>query len=106
WIAVIDSVLLVAGTLRVFTWAGVGGGSLLAALLLGSGAALVRPLRRTTGVERQQLKWVALGFGFLTVVFIATTALVKSPLGSSHFGDQVPAVALPVPFAVAYAALP
>jgi hypothetical protein len=106
WIAALDMVLLVAGTLHVFTWAPNVGGPLLAALLLSSVAALAVRLRRASGVERQQLKWVAIGFAFLTVVFIATTALVFSPFGHGLFRDQVPAVALPVPFAVAFAALP
>jgi len=106
WIALFDSAVLVAGTQHILAWAPVTGGPLLAFLLLSSVAALVVRLRRARGVERQQLKWVAFGFGFLTILFIGTTAFVKSPLGRSLFGDRVPADALPIPFAVAFAALP
>ena len=78
WIAVFDSAVLVAGTQHILAWAPVTGGPLLAFLLLSSVAALVVRLRRARGVERQQLKWVAFGFGFLTILFIGTTAFVKS----------------------------
>jgi FtsH-binding integral membrane protein len=104
WIALLDSALLAAGTQNLVT--PLAGGPLLAFLLLSSVAALAIRLRRSSGVERDQLKWIAFGFAFLTVLFLGTTALVKSPFGHSLFGDRVPAVALPVPFAIAFAALP
>jgi hypothetical protein len=105
WVAIVDVALLEAGT-RGFTPLGTVGGSLLASLLVSAVVALFVRFRPARGVERQQLKWVALGFAFLTIVFIGTTAFVKSPFGRSLFGDRVPADALPVPFAIAYAALP
>jgi len=110
-IAALDSLLLVAGTQNLFAWApkgliGSAGGLLLASLLVSSVGALVLRFHRARGVERQQLKWVAFGFACLTVLFLATTALVKSPFGHGLFGDRVPADALPVPFAVGFAALP
>ena len=110
-IALLDSLLLVASTQNLFAWAPKGligsvSGQLLAALLVSSVGALIIRLRRARGVERLQLKWVAFGFACLTVLVLATTALVKSPFGHGLFGDRVPADALPVPFAVGFAAIP
>ena len=108
WIAILDVALLVAGagTRGLFGWAPTVGGPLLASLLLSAVTALLVRFRHARAAERQQLKWVAFGFGFLTILFIGTTALVKSPLGRDLFGDRVPADALPVPFAIAFSALP
>ena len=110
-IAVLDSVLLVAGTQNLLAWAPPGSvgstaGRLLAALMVSSVGALVVRFHRARGVERLQLKWVAFGLAFLTVLFLATTALVKSPFGHGLFGDRVPAEALPVPVAIGFAAIP
>ena len=45
----------------------------LVGLLLGSVTSLVLRFRRSTGVERQQIKWVALALAFLVTTFLIST---------------------------------
>jgi signal transduction histidine kinase len=76
----------------------------LVGLLLGSVASLLIRFRRSMGVERQQIKWVALAVGFLVTSFLLSTIagaiglnenLIDTVLSGMAF------IALPVSVAVA-----
>ena len=76
----------------------------LVGLLLGSVASLLIRFRGSTGVERQQIKWVALALGFLVTSFFLST--IASAVGlDANLVDTVVSgiafIALPVSVAIA-----
>ena len=76
----------------------------LAGLLLGSVASLLIRFRGSTGVERQQIKWVALAVGFLVTSFFLST--IASAIGlDANLVDTIVSglafIALPVSVAIA-----
>lgn len=78
----------------------------LIGLLVGSVVALVLRFRRSSGVERQQIKWVALAIAFVASSFILST--VASAIGLN--GDLIDSILsgiafITVPVAVAVAVL-
>ncbi|MDP9300499.1 MAG: hypothetical protein M3P43_06350 [Actinomycetota bacterium] len=79
--------------------------ALLIVCLGGAVASLVVRFRRSHGVERQQIKWVALSLSFVVVSFIATT--VGAALGTGDLFDTVVSGAafLSIPIAIGIAVL-
>jgi signal transduction histidine kinase len=76
----------------------------LVGLLVGSVASLLIRFRGSTGVERQQIKWVALAVGFLVSSFLLST--IAGTIGlDEHLIDTVVSgvafIALPVSVAIA-----
>ena len=76
----------------------------LVGLLVGSVASLLIRFRGSTGVERQQIKWVALAVGFLVSSFLLSTIAGAIGLDESLIDTVVSGVAfiaLPVSVAIA-----
>ena len=77
----------------------------LIAALVGSVASLFLRFRRSTGVERQQIKWVALAVSFLVASFLLSTLLAALGLKQADFVDTVVSgiafIAIPVSVAIA-----
>jgi signal transduction histidine kinase len=76
---------------------------LLLALLVGSLASIVVRFRRSTGIERQQIKWVALAVLMVVVSFVVSSVLQALGIDSSLVDTLVSApafLALPVAIAV------
>ena len=61
---------------------GIGGAVVLAALVVGAWS-LVGRFRRARGVERQQLRWLALAAGLAAVALLAAIATLMGDLGSN-----------------------
>ena len=77
---------------------------LLIGLLLGSVASLLVRFRRSSGVERQQIKWVALAVAALVSSFLLSTALAAIGIDETFVDSIVSGVAfiaLPVSVAIA-----
>jgi signal transduction histidine kinase len=78
----------------------------LIGLLLGSVVSLVLRFRRSTGVERQQIKWVALAIAFLASSFILSTIASAIGLNGDLIDSVVSGIAfITLPVAVAVAVL-
>jgi signal transduction histidine kinase len=78
----------------------------LIGLLLGSVLSLVLRFRRSTGVERQQIKWVALAIAFLASSFILSTIASAIGLNGELIDSIVSGIAfITLPVAVAVAVL-
>jgi len=78
----------------------------LIGLLLGSVVSLVLRFRRSTGVERQQIKWVALAIAFLASSFILSTIASAIGLNGELIDSIVSGIAfITLPVAVAVAVL-
>ena len=78
----------------------------LIGLLLGSVVSLVLRFRRSTGVERQQIKWVALAIAFLASSFILSTIASAIGLNEEVIDSIVSGIAfITLPVAVAVAVL-
>jgi signal transduction histidine kinase len=78
----------------------------LIGLLLGSVVSLVLRFRRSTGVERQQIKWVALAIAFLASSFILSTVASAIGLNEELIDSIVSGIAfITLPVAVAVAVL-
>jgi signal transduction histidine kinase len=78
----------------------------LIGLLLGSVVSLVLRFRRSTGVERQQIKWVALAIAFLASSFILSTIASAIGLNGELIDSVVSGIAfITLPVAVAVAVL-
>ena len=60
----------------------IGGAVVLVALVVGAGS-LVGRFRRARGVERQQLRWLALAAGLVAVALLAAVATLMGDLGSN-----------------------
>ncbi|MGA9161432.1 MAG: histidine kinase [Actinomycetota bacterium] len=77
----------------------------LIAALVGSIGSLFLRFRRSTGVERQQIKWVALAVSFLVASFLLSTLLAALGLQQADFVDTVVSgiafIAIPVSVAIA-----
>ncbi len=76
----------------------------LIGLLVGSVASLVLRFRRSRGVERQQIKWVALALGFLVASFLLSTIASGIGLDETLIDTIVSGlafIALPVSVAIA-----
>jgi signal transduction histidine kinase len=76
----------------------------LIGLLLGSVTSLVLRFRRSRGVERQQIKWVALALGFLVASFLLSTIASGIGLDETLIDTIVSGlafIALPVSVAIA-----
>jgi len=74
-----------------------------AAAMLAAAASLVIRFRRATGVERLQLKWVALGFGSATFAILVSSATYASPelAGLSGALGAIGILMIPISAAVA-----
>jgi signal transduction histidine kinase len=78
----------------------------LIGLLLGSVVSLVLRFRRSSGVERQQIKWVALAIAFLASSFILSTIASAIGLNEELIDSIVSGIAfITLPVAVAVAVL-
>jgi signal transduction histidine kinase len=78
----------------------------LIGLLLGSVVSLVLRFRRSTGIERQQIKWVALAIAFLASSFILSTIASAIGLNEELIDSIVSGIAfITLPVAVAVAVL-
>ena len=78
----------------------------LIGLLLGSVVSLVLRFRRSSGVERQQIKWVALAVAFLASSFILSTIASAIGLNGELIDSIVSGIAfITLPVAVAVAVL-
>ena len=78
----------------------------LIGLLVGSVVSLVLRFRRSTGVERQQIKWVALAIAFLASSFILSTIASAIGLNGELIDSIVSGIAfITLPVAVAVAVL-
>ena len=78
----------------------------LIGLLLGSVVCLLLRFRRSTGVERQQIKWVALAIAFLASSFILSTIASAIGLNGELIDSIVSGIAfITLPVAVALAVL-
>jgi signal transduction histidine kinase len=78
----------------------------LIGLLLGSVVSLVLRFRRSSGVERQQIKWVALAIAFVASSFILSTIASAIGLNGDLIDSIVSGIAfITVPVAVAVAVL-
>lgn len=78
----------------------------LIGLLLGSVVSLVLRFRRSTGIERQQIKWVALAIAFLASSFILSTIASAIGLNEELIDSVVSGIAfITLPVAVAVAVL-
>jgi signal transduction histidine kinase len=78
----------------------------LIGLLLGSVVSLVLRFRRSSGVERQQIKWVALAVAFLASSFVLSTVASAIGLNGDLIDSVVSGIAfITVPVAVAVAVL-
>jgi signal transduction histidine kinase len=78
----------------------------LIGLLLGSVVSLVLRFRRSRGVERQQIKWVALAIAFLASSFILSTIASAIGLNGELIDSIVSGIAfITLPVAVAVAVL-
>jgi signal transduction histidine kinase len=78
----------------------------LIGLLVGSVLSLVLRFRRSSGVERQQIKWVALAVAFLASSFILSTIASAIGLNGELIDSIVSGIAfITVPVAVAVAVL-
>jgi signal transduction histidine kinase len=78
----------------------------LIGLLLGSVLSLVLRFRRSSGVERQQIKWVALAIAFLASSFILSTIASAIGLNGDLIDSIVSGIAfITLPVAVAVAVL-
>jgi signal transduction histidine kinase len=78
----------------------------LIGLLVGSVLSLVLRFRRSSGVERQQIKWVALAVAFLASSFILSTVASAIGLNGDLIDSIVSGIAfITVPLAVAVAVL-
>ena len=79
---------------------------LLIGVLLGSALSLVLRFRRSSGVERQQIKWVALAVAFLASSFLLSTVASAIGLNGELIDSIVSAIAfITLPVAVAVAVL-
>ena len=70
------------------------------ALFLGGAAALIVRTRRSSGVERQQLKWIVAGILSMIALFIASNS-VSTPLSDALFALAL----LPLPVSIGVAIL-
>jgi signal transduction histidine kinase len=78
----------------------------LIGLLVGSVLSLVLRFRRSSGVERQQIKWVALAVAFLASTFFLSTFASAIGLNGDLIDSTVSGIAfITVPVAVAVAVL-
>jgi signal transduction histidine kinase len=78
----------------------------LIGLLVGSVVSLVLRFRRSTGVERQQIKWVALAIAFVASSFILSTIASAIGLNGELIDSIVSGIAfITLPVAVAVAVL-
>jgi signal transduction histidine kinase len=78
----------------------------LIGLLVGSVLSLVLRFRRSSGVERQQIKWVALAVAFLASSFVLSTVASAIGLNGDLIDSIVSGIAfITVPVAVAVAVL-
>jgi signal transduction histidine kinase len=78
----------------------------LVGLLVGSVVSLVLRFRRSSGVERQQIKWVALAVGFLVGSFVLSTVASAIGLNEELIDSVVSGIAfITLPVAVAVAVL-
>jgi signal transduction histidine kinase len=78
----------------------------LIGLLLGSVVSLVLRFRRSSGVERQQIKWVALAVAFLASSFVLSTVASAIGLNEDLIDSVVSGIAfITLPVAVAVAVL-
>jgi signal transduction histidine kinase len=78
----------------------------LIGLLVGSVASLVLRFRRSSGVERQQIKWVALAVAFLASSFVLSTVASSIGLNGDLIDSIVTGIAfITLPVAVAVAVL-
>jgi signal transduction histidine kinase len=78
----------------------------LIGLLVGSVLSLVLRFRRSRGVERQQIKWVALAVAFLASSFVLSTVASTIGLNSDLIDSIVSGIAfITLPVAVAVAVL-
>jgi signal transduction histidine kinase len=81
-------------------------GLTLIGLLVGSVASLVVRFRRSSGVERQQIKWVALAVAFLASSFVLSTVASGIGLNGDLIDSIVTGIAfITLPVAVAVAVL-
>ena len=78
----------------------------LIGLLLGSVVSVVLRFRRSSGVERQQIKWVALAVAFLASSFVLSTVASAIGLNGDLIDSVVSGIAfITLPVAVAVAVL-
>jgi len=78
----------------------------LVGLLVGSVSSLVLRFRRSTGIERQQIKWVALALAFLVASFFISTVAGALGLDESLIDTIVSGVAfIALPVAIGIAVL-
>jgi signal transduction histidine kinase len=78
----------------------------LIGLLVGSVLSMVLRFRRSSGVERQQIKWVALAVAFLASSFVLSTVASTIGLNSDLIDSIVSGIAfITLPVAVAVAVL-
>jgi signal transduction histidine kinase len=78
----------------------------LIGLLVGSVVSLVLRFRRSSGVERQQIKWVALAVAFLASSFVLSTVASAIGLNGDLIDSVVSGIAfITLPVAVAVAVL-
>jgi signal transduction histidine kinase len=78
----------------------------LIGLLVGSVVSLVLRFRRSSGVERQQIKWVALAVAFLASSFVLSTVASAIGLNGDLIDSLVSGIAfITLPVAVAVAVL-
>jgi hypothetical protein len=87
---------------------GVASGGLVEAMMLGALASVAVRLRRSTGVERQQLKWFAYAIGLLLwglLTAVAANLAGVDPLAIAGWAVFLVSVAVGLPVAIAVAIL-
>jgi hypothetical protein len=82
----------------------IGGAVVLVALVVGAGS-LVGRFRRARGVERQQLRWLALAAGLAAVALLAAVATLMGDLGSNLLDAALGVCAALLPLATGAAIL-
>src|SRR5215207_2065006 len=82
----------------------IGGAVVLVALVVGAGS-LVGRFRRARGVERQQLRWLALAAGLAAMALLAAVATLMGDLGSNLLAAALGVCAALLPLATGAAIL-